>query len=81
MLDLSAAPKHIQKLMDEGHTIDEAIVEADHVGIHIEYHVFDDEILLIEFFHRPSGTRWFARFTGYDAELVEVFGLVDSWEG
>lgn len=80
MIDLSAAPKRIQELMDEGHTIDEAVVEAETAGLGIEWWVREDDILVIEFHHVATGTRWMARFSGYDAERVEVYGLVNSWE-
>jgi hypothetical protein len=100
MLDLSAAPKRIQELMDEGHAIDEAVVEAEQAGLEVklwfqvdrvEFGWQDnkngidngslvDDVIGLEFYHAATKTRWFARFSGYDSEKVEVFGLVNSWE-
>lgn len=98
MIDLSAAPKRIQELMDEGRALDEAIEEAALVGITIAHwwrldrekfgwtdqfdqSLFDDDKMILEFYHKESGTRWLAKFSGYDAEEVEVFGPVNSWAG
>lgn len=96
MIDLSAAPKRIQELMDEGYTIDHILDEAGLVGItmkvwwqadtreigwadRLEETHFADDRIVFEFYHKESGTRWFAKFSGYDAEEVEVFGPVNSW--
>jgi len=96
MLDLNAAPKRIQELMDEGLALQDAMEEAGLVGIEIKVwwqadikeigwaerlgpEHFSDDRMMLEFYHKESGTRWLAKFSGYDAEEVEVFGPVDSW--
>lgn len=96
VIDLSAAPKRIQELMDDGLGAEDAIAEAGLIGIEVKVwweanlseigwsdqlgpqHFADDRVIF-EFYHRESKTRWLARFSGYDAEEVEVFGLVNSW--
>jgi hypothetical protein len=97
-LDLSAAPKRIQELMDEGRNLQDAIEEATLVGISIKIwwqaditeigwsnslkaEHFADDRLILEFYHEESKTRWLAKFSGYDSEEVEVFGIVNSWSG
>jgi hypothetical protein len=100
MIDLTAAPKRIQELMDDGYALEDAIVEAERAGLEIKlwYQVnrvelawqenkggidndsLADDLMALEFYHPATKTRWMARFSGYDAETVEVFGLVNSWE-
>lgn len=98
MIDLSAAPRRVQELMDEGAQLDDILEEGFLVGITIslwwkadykeigwseqlEPRHFTDDQMLLEFYHRESRTRWLAKFSGYDAEEVEVFGPVNSWAG
>lgn len=84
MIDLSVAPKRIQELMDEGLMISEVREDAALAGLEISWYINEmpgelEDTMLIVFFHRASRTRWLARFSGYDALEVEVFGLVNQW--
>jgi hypothetical protein len=74
-IDLEAAPREIQRQMNEGHAVDELVMFGDLIGLDVHVYLvqeFDDE-MIVGFKHRTSGFTWLAKFSGFDAELVEVF--------
>lgn len=82
MIDLSVAPKRVQELWEDGLDMDDVSADALLAGIELHvYREYDiDDTMILEFFHRESKTRWLARYSGFDAETVEVFGVVNQWE-
>lgn len=87
MIDFSIAARRVQELLDAGDDLEDVMNDAGLAGIHLklwrEFEVqpagYRDDTLIIEFYHTESRTRWLAKFSGYDAEEVEVFGPVNQW--